>query len=617
MSLDKPSLNFGASSSGIALVQVTGTQTVRLSQSGTGAVSWTATPSVPWVTVSPASGTGSATLNVNVISTAGLPGAGTIAGTVNLAFTGAGVSSGPVTIALTIMPQLSTSAAGGSLDTPAQGVAGVTGSIAVTGWAIDDIEVRQVRILRDPVAGEPAILIPIGTAAFVDGARPDVAALFPSLPRRTRGGWGYLMLTNFLPNLGTGTFRIHAIADDAEGHSTLLGSRTITCANSTATGPFGAIDTPDQGATIGGSVYHNFGWVLSPGTVLAYPPHGTVTVVIDGVPAGSPGGWVSRSDLSGLFPAASYAGIANALGVAAIDTTTLANGLHTISWVVTANNGQAAGIGSRYFTVQNASGAVEEGLAAAADMGIDAAPQDRSPVAGRRGYDLAAPFRSYPVGASGRTTVHGEELDRFEIALGQSAAPEALSGYLRTSEGFAPLPIGSNLDPVTGVFTWQPGVGFVHAYDLVFVRRNGGRAVSRQELRIVINPKGSNRTGPQVMIDLPSAHATTDAAQPLVLAGWAIDTDADTGTGVNTLHVWAYPADGGAPIFVGAAAYGGRRPDVAAIYGDRFADSGYGILVYGLPPGSYNLAVFASSTVSGDFVPAKLVRVTVRPPSRP
>ena len=36
--------------------------------------------------------------------------------------------------------------------------------------------------------------------------------------------------------------------------------------NSTATAPFGAIDTPGQGETISGSNYANFGWVLSPGT---------------------------------------------------------------------------------------------------------------------------------------------------------------------------------------------------------------------------------------------------------------------------------------------------------------------------------------------------------------
>jgi hypothetical protein len=76
--------------------------------------------------------------------------------------------------------------------------------------------------------------------------------------------------------------------------------------------------------------------------------------------------------------------------------------------------------------------------------------------------------------------------------------------------------------------------------------------------------------------------------------------------------VWAYPAAGGDPIFVGPAAIGGTRPDVAAVYGDRFAKSGYGIQVKGLAPGTYDIAVFAYSTVTGGFVPAKTVRITVR-----
>jgi hypothetical protein len=36
-----------------------------------------------------------------------------------------------------------------------------------------------------------------------------------------------------------------------------------------------------------------------------------------------------------------------------LDTTTLSNGLHTIAWTVTDNAGNAQGIGSRYFNVQN------------------------------------------------------------------------------------------------------------------------------------------------------------------------------------------------------------------------------------------------------------------------
>ena len=38
-----------------------------------------------------------------------------------------------------------------------------------------------------------------------------------------------------------------------------------------------------------------------------------------------------------------------------LDTTTLSNGLHTINWVVTDSGGKTAGMGSRFFRVQNGS----------------------------------------------------------------------------------------------------------------------------------------------------------------------------------------------------------------------------------------------------------------------
>jgi hypothetical protein len=82
------------------------------------------------------------------------------------------------------------------------------------------------------------------------------------------------------------------------------------------------------------------------------------------------------------------------------------------------------------------------------------------------------------------------------------------------------------------------------------------------------------------------------------------------------VHVWAYPVDTSGkaldPIFLGQAFYGGARPDVGAVYGDRFGTSGYGIIVNSLPPGTYDLAVFAYSTVVNNFTPAKVVRVVVK-----
>jgi hypothetical protein len=91
-----------------------------------------------------------------------------------------------------------------------------------------------------------------------------------------------------------------------------------------------------------------------------------------------------------------------------------------------------------------------------------------------------------------------------------------------------------------------------------------------------------------------------------------VDLDAEAGTGIDTLHVWAYPANGAEPIFLGATAYGGRRPDVGALFGSRYTESGYGLVVRDLAAGDYHIAVFAWSTATGGFVPAKTVPVSVR-----
>jgi hypothetical protein len=66
-------------------------------------------------------------------------------------------------------------------------------------------------------------------------------------------------------------------------------------------------------------------------------------------------------------------------------------------------------------------------------------------------------------------------------------------------------------------------------------------------------------------------------------------------------------------VFLGAASYGRTRPDVAAEHGEQFEDSGLGLSVQSLAHGHYDQSVFAWSTERADFVPARTVRVTVRP----
>jgi N-acetylneuraminic acid mutarotase len=242
----------------------------------------------------------------------------------------------------------------GWFDTPVHGATEITGAIPVTGWALDDHPGTELEIYRDPMPGEPTRSngkVYIGDATFVPGARPDVAAAYPTYPNADRAGWGYMLLTNMLPGNGNGAFTLHAYAYDDLGLATLLGSKAITCTNATATRPFGTIDTPAQGQSVSGSAYNVFGWALTPqpGTI---PTDGsTLQVYVDGVPLGHPTYNLYRSDIATLFPG--YANSDGAVGLFVLDTTTLSNGIHTIAWAVTDDLGRSDGIGSRYFWVQN------------------------------------------------------------------------------------------------------------------------------------------------------------------------------------------------------------------------------------------------------------------------
>lgn len=273
--------------------------------------------------------------------------------------------------------------------------------------------------------------------------------------------------------------------------------------------------------------------------------------------------------------------------------------MHTMAWVVIDNEGNPAGVGSRYFRVFNGGSSQVPSVTGAGSLNLERdaarAVADTGAIEARRGYALDAPFLSLEADAAGRVTLQSEELDRIELQT-----HGATGGYLVTSAGLRPLPIGSRLDPVTGAFVWQPGVGFIGSYDLAFVRHAGGQLV-RQDVRIVLNPKGSNRIGPQIVVDSVGQ----------VVAGWAADLDSQADRGIDLIHVWAYPAAGGHPVFVGEASYGGERPDVAAIYGHRFHATGYGIRVQGLEPGTYDLAIFAWSSAKHGWLPAKVVRIVV------
>ena len=115
---------------------------------------------------------------------------------------------------------------------------------------------------------------------------------------------------------------------------------------------------------------------------------------------------------------------------------------------------------------------------------------------------------------------------------------------------------------------------------------------------------------PWMALENPSAGSTQQ--QPFLTTGWALDFGAAVGPGVDMIHVWATRVSDGAQTFLGAASYGSSRSDVAAIFGSSFGASGYSLSVSGLASGTYDITVFARSTVTGTFNQMQTVRVGVQ-----
>ena len=449
MALSRSSLNFG-----IAGSLTTSAQTVSLTFANGIGAGWTASSNKNNISVSPQSGIGNAILQI--AATVGSSGIVTV--------TAVGASNSPQQIQVNVGTVLE-GAPFGSFDTPANNTVGISSAVAVTGWALDNVEVSKVDLWREPVSGEgpgggPNGLVYIGDAGFVADARPDVQAANPTAPLDYRAGWGYLLLTNFLPNsvgsgaLGNGTYKLHAIAHNKAGIMFDLGTRTITVDNVHTSKPFGTIDTPTQGGTISGNAYVNFGWSLTQNPFCIPSDGSTITVYIDGQALpGHPVYNNKRNDIATLFP-----GLCNsngAIGYYIIDTTQLTNGVHTIFWISYDDHNRGDGLGSRYFNVFNT------GTTAAA-------PPEDEPIA-------PADVKSLKPGKDGVINMDAEELGRIEMHLG------AMSGYSEVGGERAPLPIGSSLK--RGTFYWHLGPGFTSTYSLVFQRRDG--VETRVRVRVV------------------------------------------------------------------------------------------------------------------------------------
>jgi hypothetical protein len=384
----------------------------------------------------------------------------------------------------------------------------------VTGWVLDDVGIRSVKIYRGTGLSDRIF---IGDAVFSKGSRPDVETAYPGYPQNDRAGWGYMLLTNFLPNGGNGSFKLLAYATDTAGHEVLLGSKAITCNNLQAVKPFGAIDTPTQGGTASGSAYVNFGWALTP-QPNSIPTNGsTITVWVNGLPLGHPTYNNPRSDIATLFPG--YANTNGAVGYYYLNTTTYANGVYTIAWSVGDSGGNADGIGSRYFSIQNASGfspmTGSEVLAESPSASqitisrpvsqIAGTPEDRRmPVYVKRGFMDEQPTETVYPETDGSVLIKIPEVSRMVLSLqevdtqadheigearvrpSRAGSPSGYEAYELVLGQLRPLPIGSTFDATQGILYWQPGPGFLGDFDFIFVDKTRN---TRKTVKVHIDPR--------------------------------------------------------------------------------------------------------------------------------
>ena len=512
--LERGALNFGAvNTSGTAVGAKTPGQRMMVSQISPGTpIAWTASSTGTGssrLTVSPSSGSGTAPITVTLASTS--LAAGTYTNNVRVTV---GTTQLNVPVTTRVYAPGASAPPAGVFDTPTNGIVNVAGSLPVTGWAVDDVGIARVDILRDAVGSEPAgAMILLGSAALVSGSRPDVENLYPNAPQSYRAGWGFMVLTNMLPDTGNGratggngAFRLHAYAVDTEGRSSYLGAKSFRRTTPRRKNPSARSIRPHRAGRppavhlwSGAGRSHRaprFRRTVRRSPCLSTVWHAAtrpITSIVRTSLACSPG-TRTRTARS---------------GTSTLDTTTLANGTHTISWVVTDNQGNTEGIGSRFFTVQNgtssvtaltSTGTVDSSSMAVASNGaalgqtsetVAEVPPDYSLVEVRKvASDDRTPELVFPEW-SGEIRVRTRETEQVEVRLASQFddGKATYEGYVVIGGRMRPLPVGASLDTSTGTFTWQPGPGFLGRYEFVFLRTGANGLKTRIPVHVRIAPR--------------------------------------------------------------------------------------------------------------------------------
>ncbi len=411
------------------------------------------------------------------------------------------------------------------IDTPGAGAVVTSGTVTISGWAIDNTSLigSAISSVLVSVDGFSA-----GTASY-GIVRADVCAVFPARPGCPNVGFAYLLNTAVLSN-GNHTVAVSVTDSDGtpDSSSVAIG---ITVSNSVAASPPSVfIDAPLAGAVVASGMVAISGWAVdntsSVGTAIA-----SVVVKVDGTIAGTATYGISRPDVCAVFP-----GRLNCPRVGysySLDTRTLSTGLHTITVSAADSDGVPdVGNASIAIAVSNAPpavyidsptpGSVLSGVVTVAGWAIDSS-------------------------ASG-TAIAGVQVNVDGVLMGTAtyggARPDVCAAY--------PARPGC---PNVG-FTYQLNTGLLsvgpHTISVVAMDGDGNPDTGSTPVSVtVIAP------APIIYVDSPAPDATISGS--VTVSGWAIDN----ATAIDSVQV---KVDGNA---IGNAAYGSARPDVCVAFPGR------------------------------------------------
>jgi phospholipase C len=426
----------------------------------------------------------------------------------------------PVHPATALLPKVPSGKIAMSIDVPQAQSGPFLGAATFVGWAMDNAgPITNVQVSVDGV--------PVGSADYGE-VRQDICTAHSNQVGCPNVGWSW---TTDTTTLASGEHDLEVTAISATGQQATANS-SFTVANwmPAAADPMRiSIDRPNSASAAFSGAAAFGGWAIDDIASITQ-----VSLAIDGISSGNAFYGAARPDVCNVY--SGRAGCPNVGWNLLLDTTTLADGSHTLAVTATSAGG-AHSTTTAPFTVSNLS------------------PQN--PIV----LSIDNPGSQSPA-VSGRVAFGGWAIDRDGAVAGVNVLLDGMPVGNAVYGGVRP-DVCAAFPAVTGC----PDVGWnfaldttllpngEHTFGITATASDGRHATAVHSFNVSNSPLGDPT---RISIDQPSARAST-LVGVATLSGWAVNDNAP----ISSVAV----AIDGAPY--GNAAYGGTRPDVCSVYPGR------------------------------------------------